>query len=412
MKLVLFDLDGTLLEIARKKSDGEEKVQEAARKLPIMKGAKETIAKLKERGIKTGIISSGAGAVVDMIKKDLGLDYSITNELIAFERIVKKAGVSLRDSAVVCGANDLAAFEKAGLCIAFNSKYEKDLTRILPYIFGELDMESMIKERDMLELRMQDMKRDIVEKKAALRELGNKKRELIQEIKIKNKGANESKKLRDELNGRVKKLKEEREKMNEHVKALVAKYKKLKESAPKGDYKKIQKEIDALEWKLQTSVMEIKKEDALVDRIKKLNQELKGYKELIELSTEIDRHKSSSRKVHEEILKLSKESQQQHEKFLQAVAKIKEAEAKIDELNGKRKEIDPALDKLSEELNSCVLKMKELEKSIKRIEAETDLKPKSDKELKEEAKSVYERFRKGEKLALEDIYLLRRFNLV
>ncbi len=411
MKLVLFDLDGTL----------------------IMEGAKETIAKLKERGIKTGIIS-GNSAVADMIKKELGLDYSITNEISgpltgedsrskAFEKIVKKAGVSLRDSAVVSSANDLSAFEKAGLCMAFNSKpapgkaadviiYEKDLTRILPYIFGELDMEAMIRERDMLELRMQDMKRDIVEKKAALGELGNKKRELIQKIKTKNKKANESKKLRDELNWEVKKLKEEREKMNEHVKALVAKYKKLKESAPKGDYKKIQKEIDALEWKLQTSVMEIKKEDALVDRIKKLNQELKGYKELIELSKEIDRHKSSSRKVHEEILKLSKESQQQHEKFLQAVAEIKEAEAKIDELNSKRKEIDPALDKLNEELNSCVLKIKELEKSIKRVEAETELKPKSDRELKEEAKSVYGRFKKGEKLTLEDIYLLRRFNLV
>ncbi|MDI6655456.1 MAG: HAD family hydrolase, partial [Candidatus Hydrothermarchaeota archaeon] len=59
MKLVLFDLDGTL----------------------IMEGAKETIAKLKERGIKTGIISSGNSAVADMIRKDLGLDYSITNEI-------------------------------------------------------------------------------------------------------------------------------------------------------------------------------------------------------------------------------------------------------------------------------------------------------------------------------------------
>lgn len=396
MKLVLFDHEGTL----------------------IMKGAKETIAKLKERGIKTGIIS-GNSAVADTMKKDLDLDYSITNEPSAFEKIAKKASASFVDTVVVFGANNLA-FEKAGLCIAFNPNckaadvviYEKDLTRILPYIFGELDMESMIKERDELELRIQNMRKDVLEKKATLKELGNKKRELIQEIKIKNREANESRKLRDELNEKVKKLKEEREKMNELVRGLVAKYKKLKESAPKGDYKEIQKEINAMEWRLQTSVMEIKKEDAIVDRIKKLNEELKGYKELIELSKEIDRNKSSSRKVHEEILKLSNESQQQHEKFLQAVVKIKEAEAKMDELNSRRKEIDPALDRLKEELDSCALKMKEIGKSIKRIEAETELKPKSDKELKEEAKSVYERFKKGEKLNLEDIYMLRRFNLV
>lgn len=388
MKLVLFD-ESTL-------TDAES----------LRKGAKETIAKLRERGVKTGLISSGG--LADAIRKELDLDYLLANT--AIERIAKKAAVSLQDCAVVCGAND-PAFEKAGLRIAFNPN-EKDLTKILPYIFGEHDMEAMIKERDELELRIRDMKRDIAEKKAALRELGNKKRELIQEIKIKNKEANESKKLRDELNEKVKKHKEEREKMNELVRGLVARYKKLGESAPKGDYKEIQKEISAMEWKLQTSVMEIKKEDALVDRIKKLNQELKGYKELIELSKEIDRHKSGSRKVHEEILKLSNESQRQHEKFLQAVAKIKEVESKMDELNSRRKEIDPALDRLNEEVDSCVLKMKELEKSVKRAEAETELKPKSDKELKEEAKSIYEKFKKGEKLDLEDIYLLRRFNLV
>jgi uncharacterized coiled-coil DUF342 family protein len=111
---------------------------------------------------------------------------------------------------------------------------------------------------------------------------------------------------------------------------------------------------------------------------------------------------------------LSEESQKNHEIFLKAVEGIKELETKIDDINKEKETITPGLDEMRAEFNSLRSKNKDLDKDIKDLEVEADLavEEKSDVELKEEANEVYERFKKGDKLDLEDIYLLRRFNLV
>ena len=275
-------------------------------------------------------------------------------------------------------------------------------------------MERLIKERDDLLSRVRQIKDDSSKLRSSVRELNDEKRDVINTIKTKNTEANSYRKERDKLNAKIKNFKTEREKENNAAKELIEKFKKLKEGTPGGDFRQMQKELSLLEWKVQTSVMEVKKEDDLVKRIETLQKELSGYKDLIELSKTIDKHRKRSQKFHQKILALSEESQKHHEKFLPVVESIKKLEGEIDEINKKKAESTPQLDKYNEGLGTYAKRLKEVEVSIKKIEVEAEAisAGATEKEMEDMAKTVYEKFKNGEKLGLDDIYLLRRFNLV
>ncbi len=275
-------------------------------------------------------------------------------------------------------------------------------------------MEELTAKRDELEAETKRMKEELVSKRRRLRELNRRKRDIIEAIKRKNTEANRAREKRDKLNAEIKKLKAKREEANAEVKRLLEEYRRVKEKAPKGDFKKLQREKNRLEWKLQTSVLEIKKEDELVKRIAEIEKELAGYAELINITRELEKKRKTSKKVHEKIIKLSDESQKYHEAFIAAVEKIKELEGRLDEVNREKLAITQELDRLNAELDEKIPQLKELEKEILELETGIEMlhREKSEKELREEAKAIYERFKRGEKLDLEDIYLLRRFNLV
>ncbi len=275
-------------------------------------------------------------------------------------------------------------------------------------------MKRQIKERDDLLGKIRQIKDESSKLRGSVRELNNKKRDIINIIKTKNTEANGYRRERDKLNAKIKSFKREREKENGAAKELIDKFRKLKEGTPGGDFRSMQKELQVLEWKLQTSVMEVKKEDDLVKRIDTLQKELAGYEDLIEISKTIDKHRKRSQKFHQKILDLSEESQKYHEKFLPVVESIKKLEADIDDLNKKKAELTPDLDRYNEELDTYAKKLKEVEAEIKKIEVEAEVATAgaSEKELEDMAKTVYEKFKNGEKLGLDDIYLLRRFNLV
>ncbi len=486
MKLVVFDLDSTLIdaegivefaklagkeeeirEITEKTMRGEipfsealkkrvellkgleiEKLEEVANSLPLMRGAKETIEELRKHGIKTGVVSGGFDIVVNRIKKELGLDYAISNKLVvkngkltgefagpitdeeskgeALEEIAQKAGIDLSEVvAVGDGANDISMFRRAGLSIAFNSKpkvsnaadvviFEKDLREIIPHILKTKTIFDLKKEKKEIEIRIKQLKKDISEKKALLRKINRKKREIIDIIRIKNSEANRERALRDKINKKIKELKAKRKIENMKVRELREELKKLQASSGKSNFRKIQREIQALEWKIQTTVLDIKKEDALVKRIEMLRKKLEDYKELIQISDRMEKHKNASKKIHNQIIKLSKESQRHHEKFLRALEKIKEKENEIDELNKQKKEVIPILEKERKDLAFYIKLLKKIENKIKKAENEIEeISHKTgERELREKAERIYEKFKKGEKLSLDDIYLLRRFNLV
>ena len=209
IKLVVFDLDNVIIdgeaideigklanvedeiaEITEKAMQGEidfetsikdrvkllegtsiEEIQKVADELPLMTGAEETIARLKEEGLDVAIISGSFDVVAQNVKDKLGLENVYTNSftvedgkltgevtgpLVSGSKLdVLKEHIEGNDTsleevvAVGDGANDISMIESAGVGIAFNAKDsvkdtadvvvdEKDLTKVLDEIINQL----------------------------------------------------------------------------------------------------------------------------------------------------------------------------------------------------------------------------------------------------------------------------------
>jgi len=105
-------------------------------------GAKETIAELRRRGKLSGIVSAGISLLSDRACKELGMDFAVANELHVFrgkmtggvtvnvsldekpfviKRVAEHLGCSLHECVVV-GDNNFDLPSEAGLRIAFNPR--------------------------------------------------------------------------------------------------------------------------------------------------------------------------------------------------------------------------------------------------------------------------------------------------
>ncbi len=138
---------------------------QVANSLPIMTGAKETCHALKNAGWKLMAVSGGFTIITDRLKKELGLDFVYSNELVFKDDKLndvivnvdadkaKSAVVKIREwnekkediIAVVDGANDIKLFDISGFGIAFRAQDlvkdlatvtldEKDLSKIVGLI--------------------------------------------------------------------------------------------------------------------------------------------------------------------------------------------------------------------------------------------------------------------------------------
>lgn len=121
------------------------RIKDILDKVPLMKGVVETLKALKEAGYKTAIISSGISILADRVKNELGIDYSFANKLLTDEcgrltgegeefvrlfdkdsvlkELVLREGTTIEQCIVVGDSRfDIPLFKGAGLSIAFNAK--------------------------------------------------------------------------------------------------------------------------------------------------------------------------------------------------------------------------------------------------------------------------------------------------
>ncbi len=143
-----------------------------ANSLPIMTGAKEACRVLKDAGWKLMAVSGGFTIITDRLKKELGLDFVYSNELVfkddKLDDVIvsvdadkaKSAIIKIREwdekkeniIAVVDGANDIKLFDITGFGIAFRAQDlvkdlatvtldEKDLSKIVGLINSHYNLE-------------------------------------------------------------------------------------------------------------------------------------------------------------------------------------------------------------------------------------------------------------------------------
>ncbi len=170
------DFETSLKErVALLKGASVEDINEVVSKIPLMKGAEETIAELKKRGYKIATITGSFEIIANRMKEDLGLDYAFSNVLHeengkltgevsgplvkgskaeVLKEIMEMEKIKAEESAAVGdGANDVSMLEEAGLGIAFNAKpvlkekadvvvEKRDLKELLPVFEKEAEKEN------------------------------------------------------------------------------------------------------------------------------------------------------------------------------------------------------------------------------------------------------------------------------
>lgn len=120
-------------------------LDEVAESLTLMPGARTTVRTLKRLGFRCGVVSGGFTPIIDRLAEDLGLDFSMANDLeivdgaltgrvvgdivdragkaTALRRFAARFEVPLAQCvAIGDGANDIDMLSTAGLGVAFNAK--------------------------------------------------------------------------------------------------------------------------------------------------------------------------------------------------------------------------------------------------------------------------------------------------
>ncbi len=141
---------------------------------------------------------------------------------------------------------------------------------------------------------------------------------------------------RDNINEKVHALKAQRDEARvtiqpviDEIKAAREKITELKKKTPKRSQRDLQQEFDEIEWKIQTTSLDLKEEKLLIENVKHLEIQLNAYKKIDqqlkrihELQHGLKAVDETGEKLHTELSTLAQQSQDLHQKM---IAKIEEA---------------------------------------------------------------------------------------
>ncbi|MFH0922594.1 MAG: hypothetical protein V1811_00880 [Candidatus Micrarchaeota archaeon] len=218
---------------------------------------------------------------------------------------------------------------------------------------------------------------------------------------------------RSEKNGQAIALKKELSQLNEDLK----KYSEAGGENPLA----LEAEIERQEWFLQTEVTNPRAERELSKKISELRKKLPAVKEAREILNKIRAKRSELKavidegeRIHAEVGKHAQLSQEHHDNLMKAQEKASKLQGfvsqALSELDEKRGEAQEAHEKLVE------LRKNREEEETKRVGVEEherlqDLR-KMKRDLSKQAEVIFERFKSGEKISMDEIHILRESGLV
>lgn len=198
-----------------------------------------------------------------------------------------------------------------------------------------------------INLQIDKIKKQIAEANVQIKKYVEKRNQLHEKVRKSREEINQIKTERDALNEKVKLLKEQRDLIRtkvtpimEEVNAADAKIAELKKNVPRVNQRELQEELDAIEWKISTTSLDLQEEKRLVGEVKELELQLKGFKKIDKQHQKI-KELLAQRKVlddqadvfHKELTDLAKKSQELHAKMMEKLDAVKKDRAEADGLH-------------------------------------------------------------------------------
>jgi uncharacterized coiled-coil DUF342 family protein len=152
---------------------------------------------------------------------------------------------------------------------------------------------------------------------------------------------------RDTINEKVKLLKQQRDEIRvktapitEKMDAIKEKIAELKKQVPRESQQELQEEHDAIEWKIQTTSLDLQEEKGLIENVKQLEILLSSYKKIDarykkmkELMAQRQAIEAEADVFHNELTDLAKKSQEIHSQMIEKVNAAKVTRAQADSLH-------------------------------------------------------------------------------
>lgn len=298
----------------------------------------------------------------------------------------------------------------------------------------EQNLEKVSHDLQQLKSEAGEIKKDLNSANDMKETAYSKKEEVSKTIVQMINSVKELRNRRDSLTNEVKALKEQRQKLNGDLGEKIARIKKLYEERDKLGLKPqpvaaahrgpppaiLKKEIERLEYKIETEVMSFDKEQKLMKLIKEKKKQLgevKGGNEILDqinsLSREIKDAKKKANDVHKQIQAKASESQRLHEELIGISKKIDESkqveEAAYNEfMEAKKKyvEVSNKLKEKSSSISESSAKMSEIHEEQEKVQRKKVQKKLEDKKL-----AVDEKLKKGMKLTTDDLLSFQKKNL-
>jgi uncharacterized coiled-coil DUF342 family protein len=288
----------------------------------------------------------------------------------------------------------------------------------------EVETKNLLARLREVETAVLDLKRKLSLVNKRRSDLFSKKDAAITAIKARIGELSESKVMRNKLTNEVKEKKKIRDELNQLInievsliKTLKSEYEAVKaKTGLKEDPRDLGRQIEKLEYKIQTEPMSFEKEQKLNKTIKDLKKKLNESKAVLEKSRElhaksklIDELKRKANSVHKELQEEAAKSQAHHEEIIEKYKSIDEARKGGDGLSDVAEELRREQAELSQALKEKLDNLKELRKLLQDNKVEFDQKSKERVRLglDEKRREVEEKMRSGKTLTTEDLLIMQ-----
>ena len=283
----------------------------------------------------------------------------------------------------------------------------------------QTSLDSLYHELDELRAKNAARKADIANLRKRIDESADERDGLNAEVKRLSDEVKKLKSQRDALNGRVKELKLKRDELRtqaaekrETVSKFLDQTQQMSEQI-KGSVSELYRQINSLEWYIQTNPLAPKTERSIIAKIGALELNLAKHKglrnvkdKLVQLRVEVGALRIQAQATHAELTKTAEESEKVHKSMYELAKKLiekkKEADSKHARFLGLNRERREEVSKLRESLE----RVDQLRAKIGEAKESQSPRLKGEKVKSKYKEAATEKMRTGGKLSFEEFQAL------
>jgi uncharacterized coiled-coil DUF342 family protein len=224
---------------------------------------------------------------------------------------------------------------------------------------------------------------------------------------------------RDKTNEKVKELKQQRNDTTtrireeiEEIKKLNQENRELSKKKPSRSHQALQKEVESIDWKIQTTSLTLQEDKELVGRVKELEAQLNVYRKLEQLAQKILELRKETRSLrsenelrHQRLTENAEKSQKIHRNMIGKIEDSKKFKSEADSMHKRFLEAKEKARPMEDELLRVANQIRQLRGEI-RVEEEKERKQDQDALRETLERQAREKLKRGEKLTWEEFQLL------